>query len=461
MLLLKKDFAEYIEQNDVIVDDEESFISEIRLNITIKHIRDFLYLYNRSKNHSILKRKEELEREIQEFEQLKGSTDGFDKFGFTYDSLPKIARMKYEIISKFSDSSLQQKRITNNYENIQKLLNFLFNYFNRKEYFIPYNDSNENSLNLHNLILVEHIIFEKIYKEVDRIVSISSSTPNFANIITNETNELLNKYNSIELISTVMNKYFTDNNLQGISENDSPRKNFRIMRSLIPQNVKDSMFISHRNMSSHGDFYIQKDDLEKDGSIENISNLKSRITNIISSVSDIQERNYYLRLLSFPSSASTIEDFIIISASSLIEYNYEHYLKDEISKEETEKMSEAFTIIDMNTNSVEKLEFNLILEIIKHSIGHHNVNFSDNIITFTNPKTEKIVKVDLYDYIEIFLTNYLAVVNSFTSEFRKYNEELQKNGLPAEVLPYRYEIRADGTIQEIIEKHKENCFKQK
>lgn len=450
MLFLKKDFDEYIEKK-LHVEDKEKYINNIRFKFMQKHIQDFLFLYNRSRNYSISKRKEELEREIEEFEK---SRNFIGEYGFSYDFLPQITQMKYKIISKFSNSDLQEKRTKNNYENIQKLLNFMFIYFNKKEFFIPYNDTNENSLKIHNLISVEHIIFEKIYNEISRIVSIPITTLNFVNIITNQTNELLNKYsNNIELISTVMNKYFTDNNLRGISENDLPRANFKIMRLLIPQNVNDRVFVSHRNMSSHGDFFVENDNLEKNDKSENISELENRLTSIVNSVSDIYERNYYFRLISFPSSDSTIEDFVIISATSLIEYNYEHYLKDEISQVQIVKIADAFTIIDSNTNSIEKLDFNSILELIKHSIGHNNVSFFNNTIRFTNTKTKKIVMIDLYDYIEIILTSGLAVINSYTNEFRKYNDELKKLGLPEDILPYHHEIKADGNIEDIIQNY--------
>lgn len=449
MVYLKNDFEEYARMNNLSKDN----LDNVRLSLIKKHVRDFLYLYSISNPYTIIDKKRELEKEINEINN-KINTNTNNRFN--YDEVYRMTlfelKLKLEIISKFDENNIDDKRTINNFENIRLLLSYLHYYFNGEDYFISFNNENKNSLKLHNLLLVEQFLFEKIYKEVEKILSISSNISDFETIIQNKMNVLLSRYKS-DLISSVMNKYFTDNSLDKIPVTESPRKNFKIMRGLIPQSNNDKLFTSHRNMSSHGDFDIDDDFIEKKGNRENVDDLNSRIDNIINSIIDSSEKDYYKRLVNFSNENSTIEDFIVVSATALIEYNYEQYLVRDENLTNLQNFLEAFIVKNIDTYDVHSCDINEIFGIIKHSMGHGNVSFEKNTIRFVNTKGRKSVEIDFYDYVEILLSSFNSTIYSFSNEFRRYNDALKKVGLPEDVLPFRHDVAADGNIAFLINRY--------
>lgn len=467
--LVQREIDVYKKTNSVLSEDEldvnvcllkavyDKIKNDYRHYHVFTRINDVLFLMDWNGSEYIEKEREKIARNIELF---KAQTDNvnerisrlgarLDYFGFL-----SIEETRLKVLDYALNNSLPEDvdRTIFNYLSYREIINTMGTLLNFNPTFSNYDvqeESGEKALVIHASLAMLNMYFEDIYKDIDRIMSedyTGMSSLEVENVIQQRCNALSEKYvNRDDLISTVMNKYFTDHGIVRMPRNVPPRSTFALMRSQFSQNANCRQFIDLRNLSSHGDYNV----VDQNGVIQIVKNgvasvsyeellsfVKSKIYNInpdykcfVDLINKFTEENANSEL----SEQERLEFLVKLSAFVVIQYNTQHYFKelktdDGVSITDKMNADKVFSLkrggVDITASGYD------ILEYIKNALGHGNVAVNDSVVSFYNQRTDTTVTADVLDYLEFLLQPEFVYSLSYTGAYRVYRDKCRELGIP-------------------------------
>ena len=372
---------------------------------------------------------------------------------YDYDLIARVQVLKDLINSGYEESKKELLRVKYNTiitNQIFRLLNILLN--NNNEYkqginstFLEEIRNNLDIFKINLSIFMLHIIFEDIKVKMEQVV--------YGNIndVEASIDELLVEYNNdSQLLGIVLNSIRKDINGTTFHSTYSRIRTYLISKGY--NGAFKSIFSQIRNSSSHGEFYPSVDNngemnielIDDNGTSINITkqDLFNYLNGVISFFPKGKKYELFLEFFNSNDLINTLEKikdegkeeealkfFSMLLSFNLVEYNYEQFLQKLLidnnpikKKIETIDVKKYFdTSYDKGSATNEK-----ILETIKHSLGHVNVQYANGKIVFENKKRNESCECSLLDLINFAMNSGIHQVDIATEFYQQYKYRVEK-----------------------------------